>query len=154
MTPLDDLNVIDLSTVIAGPKCASYLADFGANVIKVERPDGGDSLRSMAWRDPRDGEGLWSKVINRNKRNIALDLKDDSDREVLLGLVRDAHVLVENFRPGTLERLGLGPDDLHAINPQLMITRVTGFWADRSISGPGRLRHDCRSNERFGGDQR
>ena len=125
--PLHDLRVLDLSTVVAGPKCAAYLADFGAEVIKVERPDGGDSLRNMAWRDPRDGEGLWWKVINRNKRTVALDLKDNDDREVLLGLIADAHALVENFRPGTLERLGIGPDVLHAINPRLVITRVTGF---------------------------
>jgi crotonobetainyl-CoA:carnitine CoA-transferase CaiB-like acyl-CoA transferase len=125
--PLRDLRVIDLSTVIAGPKCAAYLADFGADVIKVERPGQGDSLRNMAWRDPRDGEGLWWKVANRNKRTIALDLKDDADRAVLLDLVRDAHVVVENFRPGTLERLGLGLADLLAVNPTLVLTRVTGF---------------------------
>ncbi len=125
--PLADLRVIDLSTVIAGPNCARYFADFGADVIKVERPDTGDSLRNMAWRDPRDGEGLWWKLVNRNKRVIALDLKDDVDRTLLVHLLRDANVLVENFRPGTLERLGLGPDELHAINPALVITRVTGF---------------------------
>ena len=77
--PLADLRVVDLSTVLAGPNCARYLADFGADVIKVERPDGGDSLRNMAWRDPRDGEGLWWKLVNRNKRVIALDLKADDD---------------------------------------------------------------------------
>jgi len=125
--PLHDLRVLDLSTVVAGPKCAAYLADFGAEVIKVERPDGGDSLRNMAWRDPRDGGGLWWKVINRNKRTIALDLKNDDDRDVLLGLAKDAHVVVENFRPGTLERLGIGADVLLGLNPQLVITRVTGF---------------------------
>ena len=125
--PLHDLRVLDLSTVVAGPKCAAYLADFGAEVIKVERPDGGDSLRNMAWRDPRDGGGLWWKVINRNKRTIALDLKNDDDRNVLLGLAKDAHVVVENFRPGTLERLGIGADVLLGLNPQLVITRVTGF---------------------------
>jgi len=125
--PLADLRVIDLSTVIAGPNCARYLADFGADVIKVERPDGGDSLRNMAWRDPRDGEGLWWKLVNRNKRTIALDLKDAEDLALLRSLVVDANVLVENFRPGTLERLGLGPDELLALNPALVITRVTGF---------------------------
>ena len=125
--PLADLRVIDLSTVIAGPNCARYLADFGADVIKVERPDGGDSLRNMAWRDPRDGEGLWWKLVNRNKRTIALDLKDADDLAVLRSLVVDANVLVENFRPGTLERLGIGPDELLASNPALVITRVTGF---------------------------
>lgn len=125
--PLDGLRVLDLSTVIAGPNCARYLADFGADVIKVERPDGGDSLRNMAWRDPRDGEGIWWKLVNRNKRTIALDLKAPDDVAVLLRLVDDADVLVENFRPGTLERLGLGPDVLHARNRRLVITRVTGF---------------------------
>lgn len=125
--PLSDVRVIDLSTVIAGPNCARYLADFGADVIKVERPDTGDSLRNMAWRDPRDGEGLWWKLVNRNKRTIALDLKNTPDLELLLRLVKGADVLVENFRPGTLERLGLGPDVLHALNARLVITRVTGF---------------------------
>jgi crotonobetainyl-CoA:carnitine CoA-transferase CaiB-like acyl-CoA transferase len=125
--PLHDLRVIDVSTVVAGPKCASYLADFGADVIKVERPDTGDSLRNLAWKDPRDGEGLWWKVVNRNKRTIALDLKDPADRDVFLDLAQTASVLVENFRPGTLERLELDPDRLLAINPKLVITRVTGF---------------------------
>ena len=126
-TPLHGLRVLDISTVIAGPNCARYLADFGAEVIKVERPDTGDSLRNMAWKDPRDGVGLWWKLANRNKRTIALDLKATDDREVFLRLVRDAHVVVENFRPGALERLGLGPAELHAINPTLVITRVSGF---------------------------
>ena len=136
MTPLHGLRVIDISTVLAGPNCARYLADFGADVIKVERPDGGDSLRNMAWRDPRDGTGLWWKVVNRNKRTVALDLKDDDDRELLLSLVEGADVLVENFRPGTLERLGLGPDVLIARRPALIVTRVSGFGQD----GPYRRR--------------
>ncbi len=124
--PLDGLRVLDLSTVIAGPSVARYLGDFGADVIKVERPDG-DSLRNMAWRDPRDGSGLWWKFANRNKRFVALDLKQPQDHELLLRLVHDADALIENFRPGTLERLALGPDVLHARNPWLVITRVTGF---------------------------
>jgi crotonobetainyl-CoA:carnitine CoA-transferase CaiB-like acyl-CoA transferase len=128
--PLSDVRVVDISTVLAGPNAARYLADFGADVIKVERPGVGDSLRNMAWRDPRDGEGLWWKMVNRNKRTIDLDLKDDTDKEVLLRLLDDAQVLVENFRPGILERLGLGPELLHARNPKLVITRVTGFGQD------------------------
>jgi len=128
--PLHDLRVIDISTVIAGPNCARYLADFGADVIKVERPDTGDSLRNMAWKDPRDGVGLWWKLSNRNKRTIALDLKDDDDRTTFLDLVSEADVLVENFRPGALERLGLGPDRLHELNARLVITRVSGFGQD------------------------
>ncbi|MDP5088436.1 MAG: CoA transferase [Ilumatobacteraceae bacterium] len=125
--PLKDLRVIDLSTVLAGPNCARYFADFGADVIKVEKPGDGDSLRGMAWKDPRDGTGLWWKLVNRNKRNIALDLKLEGDREVFLKLVDDADVLIENFRPGTLERLGVGPEVLLQRNSKLVITRVSGF---------------------------
>ena len=114
--PLADVRVIDMSTVLAGPNCARYLADFGADVVKVERP-GGDGLRDMAWRDPRDGDGLWWKLVNRNKRTVVLDIKDDADRAVLLELLDGADVLIDNSRPGTLERIGLGPDELHARNP-------------------------------------
>ena len=124
---LAGLRVIDLSTVLAGPNCARYLADFGADVIKVERPDTGDSLRNMAWRDPADGEGLWWRFVNRNKRTVDLDLKDAANRDVFLRLVEGADVLVENLRPGVLEKLGLGPDVLLARNPGLVVTRVTGF---------------------------
>ena len=128
--PLSDIRVLDISTVLAGPNCARYLADFGADVIKVERPDTGDSLRGMAWRDPRDGSGLWWKLVNRNKRNIALDLKNADDRELFLHLLDDANVLVENFRPGTLERLDLHPDILITRNPKLVVVRVSGFGQD------------------------
>lgn len=137
-TPLADLRVVDLSTVIAGPNCARYLADFGADVIKVERPDTGDSLRNMAWKDPRDGVGLWWKLANRNKRTIALDLKNHDDREVFSRLVSDADVLIENFRPGTLERLDLAPDRLIEANPRLVVTRVSGFGQTGPYAGrPG-----------------
>ena len=127
MSALAGLRVIDISTVLAGPNCARYLADFGADVIKVERPDGGDSLRNMGWRDPADGEGLWWRLVNRNKRTISLDLKNETDRNVFLRLIDEADVLVENFRPGVLEKLGFAPDVLHARNPKLVITRVSGF---------------------------
>ncbi len=126
MTALRGLRVLDLSTVIAGPNCGKYFADFGADVIKVESP-AGDSLRKMAWRDPRDGEGLWSKLLNRGKRAVVLDLKRADDADVLRRLVVDADVLIENFRPGTLDRLGFPAAELHAINPRLVITRITGF---------------------------
>ena len=127
--PLAGLRVVDMSAVLAAPNCARYLADFGADVIKVERPEG-DGLRSLAWRDPRDGEGLWWKLVNRNKRTIVLDIKDDADRKILLALITDADVLIENSRPGGLERMGLGPDVLLGRNPSLVITRVTGFGQD------------------------
>lgn len=115
--------------MVAGPAATRYLADFGADVIKVERP-GGDGVRNMGWRDPADGTTLWWKLVNRNKRCVVLDLKAPDDRDVLLGLVDEADVLVENFRPGTLERLGLEPATLLRRNPRLVITRVTGFGQD------------------------
>jgi len=127
--PLADLRVVDVSTVVAGPGCARYLGDFGADVIKVERP-GGDTTRSMGWVDPRDDVTLWWKLAGRNKRSIVLDLKQPDDLATMRRLVASADVLVENFRPGTLERLGLAPDDLLADNPSLVITRVSGFGQD------------------------
>src|SRR3954468_11700561 len=128
--PLSDIRVIDCSAVIAAPGCARYLADFGADVIKVENPDGGDGTRLLGWRDPRDDVTLWWKLVNRNKRCITIDLKSPEGVDAMLRLCDDAHVLVENFRPGTLERLGLGPDVLLARNPKLVITRITGFGQD------------------------
>lgn len=128
--PLADLRVIDLATVLAGPGCARYLGDFGADVIKVERPGGGDTLRSMGWRDPRDDVTFFWKLGGRNKRCIELDLKDPAQLDVLRRLIDTADVLVENLRPGKLEALGLVPDELIARNPTLVITRVTGFGQD------------------------
>ena len=127
--PLADLRVVDLATVLAGPGCARYLADFGADVVKVEHPEG-DSLRNMGWRDPRDDVSLFWKLAGRNKRCIALDLRDADDLEVCRRLIDTADVLVENLRPGKLEALGLAPDDLLARNPRLVVTRVTGFGQD------------------------
>jgi crotonobetainyl-CoA:carnitine CoA-transferase CaiB-like acyl-CoA transferase len=128
--PLHDLRVVDLATVVAGPGCARYLADFGADVIKVERPDTGDTTRAMGWLDPRDGVTLWWKLAGRNKRSVVLDLKDPVDLRSARELICSADVLVENFRPGTLERLGLDPADLIAENPKLVVTRVSGFGQD------------------------
>jgi crotonobetainyl-CoA:carnitine CoA-transferase CaiB-like acyl-CoA transferase len=128
--PLADVRVLDLATVIAGPGAARYLADFGADVLKIERPGIGDSTRAMGLPDPRDGTSLYWKVVARNKRCATLDLKVDEGREALLRLVDDAHVLIENFRPGVLERLGLGPDVLLERNPRLVVCRVTAFGQD------------------------
>jgi len=123
---LDGLRVIDMATVFAGPGAARHLADFGADVIKVEAP-GGDGVRRMGWFPPGGGDSYTWKLLGRNKRAIVLDLKSDAGRDALLALASDADVLVENFRPGTIERLGLGPDVLLARNPRLVILRVTGF---------------------------
>ncbi|MCK7470614.1 MAG: CoA transferase [Desulfomicrobium escambiense] len=120
--------VIDVSTVIAGPGCGRYPADYGAEVIKVERPGSGDSSRNMGWRDPSDGQTLWWKLVGRGKRTIVLDVKDAADLDVMLQLCDRADVLVENFRPGTLERLGLGPDVLAGPQPPAGRHRaVSGF---------------------------
>jgi len=128
--PLGDLRVLDLSTVLAGPGCARYLADFGADVIKIERPGAGDSVRDMGWRDPRDDVTLFWKMVGRGKRTIVLDLKDADGLDTMRRLCDSADVLVENLRPGKLEALGLVPDALIARNPRLVITRVTGFGQD------------------------
>ena len=128
--PLTGMRVIDLATVVAGPGAARYLADFGADVLKIERPGAGDSTRTMGLPDPRDGTSAYWKVVGRNKRCATLDLKSDEGRDTLLALAEDAHVLVENFRPGVLERLGLGPDVLLARNPRLVVCRVTAFGQD------------------------
>lgn len=128
--PLHDLRVIDMATVVAGPGCGRYLADFGADVIKVERPGSGDTTRAMGWTDPRDDVTLWWKLIGRNKRTVVLDLKDPTDLDAMVRLAATADVLIENFRPGTLERLGLDPVELIAANPKLVVTRVSGFGQD------------------------
>jgi crotonobetainyl-CoA:carnitine CoA-transferase CaiB-like acyl-CoA transferase len=124
--PLDGLRVVDLATVLAGPHAARYLADFGAGVIKVESP-AGDTVRGMGWRDAADDMTYWWKYANRGKRVVTLDLKAPSDLDVARGLIDEADVLIENFRPGKLEALGLDPVDLLLRNPKLVVLRVTGF---------------------------
>jgi crotonobetainyl-CoA:carnitine CoA-transferase CaiB-like acyl-CoA transferase len=126
---LDGVRVLDLATVLAGPGSARYLADFGADVVKVEAP-GGDGVRRMGWLPPGDPDSYLWKLVGRNKRSVVLDLKTDDGRDAALALAREADVVVENFRPGTLERLGLGPDVLHAANPGLVVLRLTGFGQD------------------------
>ena len=122
--PLAGLRVIDAATLFAGPMVATLLGDYGADVIKVEHP-AGDSLRNLGWE--KDGVSLWWAVVNRNKRAVTLKLSHDLGRRAMLRLVEGADVLVENFRPGTMERWGLGWDDLSEVNPRLVMVRVTGF---------------------------
>ncbi|MGE5134268.1 MAG: CaiB/BaiF CoA transferase family protein [Gemmatimonadota bacterium] len=128
MMPLEGLRVIDASTILAGPLCCQLLGDYGADVIKVEHPVGGDSMRGHGWQ--KDGTPLWWKEISRNKRVIGLDLGTADGAEVLRRLAATADVLVENFRPGTLEKWGLGPQELHERNPGLVLLRLTGFGQD------------------------
>ncbi|MBL1069011.1 CaiB/BaiF CoA-transferase family protein [Streptomyces sp. 7-21] len=123
--PLAGLRVLDLATLFAGPLAATFLGDFGAEVIKVEHPRKPDPSRGHG--PSKDGVGLWWKLLGRNKKTITLNLSTPGGREVLLRLAKDSDVIIENFRPGTLERWGLGWDELSAANPRLVLARVTGF---------------------------
>jgi crotonobetainyl-CoA:carnitine CoA-transferase CaiB-like acyl-CoA transferase len=125
MMPLEGVRVLDASTILAGPLCCQILGDFGADVIKIEHPAAGDSMRGHGYQ--KDGIPLWWKEISRNKRTIGLNLGAPAGAEILRRLAATADVLAENFRPGTLERWGLGPDRLRAVNPGLVVLRVTGW---------------------------
>ncbi len=147
--PLAGLKVVELGQLIAGPFAAKTLADFGADVVKVEPPRTGDPLRQ--WRLVKDGTSVWWQVQSRNKRSIALDLKQPEAQAVVRALATEADVLVENFRPGAMEGWGLGPDALLALNPRLVVLRISGYgqtgpYRDRPgfalvAEGMGGLRH-------------
>lgn len=122
--PIEGLRVIDSSTVIAGPTIGMLMGDFGADVIKVEHPRG-DPLRNTGYQ--KDGVGLWFKMANRNKRGITLNFNTQRGQELFKSLVSTADVVIENFRTGTMEKWGLGWEDLRSINPKLVMVRVTGF---------------------------
>lgn len=123
--PLKGLKVIELGTLIAGPFCARLLAEFGAEVIKIESPDGGDPLRQ--WRKLYKGTSLWWFVQARNKKSVTVNLKSPQGQEIVRKLVKDADIVVENFRPGALEKWGLGWDRLSTINPGLVMVRLSGY---------------------------
>ncbi|WP_181791858.1 CaiB/BaiF CoA transferase family protein, partial [Streptomyces phytophilus] len=123
--PLAGLRVLDLATLFAGPLAATMLGDFGAEVVKVEHPAKPDPSRGHG--PAKDGVGLWWKLLGRNKKNLTLDLSTPGGRDVLLRLAAGSDVVVENFRPGTLEKWGLGWAELSAANPRLVLARVTGF---------------------------
>ena len=129
--PLSGIRVLDLSRVLAGPFCSMILADLGAEVIKVESPWGDDSRQFGPFVD---GTSAYYRLFNRSKMGITLDFKNDDDKEVLRDLVRRADVVVENFRPGVLEKLGLGPKDLLEINPRLVVTSISGFGQTGSLA--------------------
>ena len=123
--PLRGLRVIDAGQMIAAPLCCTLLADFGADVLKIEHPVQGDAMRT---RPPeKDGRSLWWKVIARNKRTITLNLSKPEGQALLKRLVPTADILVENYRPGTFERWGLGYEELSKINPRLVLVRVSGY---------------------------
>ncbi|MBI4250920.1 MAG: CoA transferase [Candidatus Tectomicrobia bacterium] len=122
--PLEGVKVIDVGTLFAGPWIATYMGDFGAEVIKVEHPKG-DSLRNFA--SMKGGVSLWWKLSSRNKKSVTCDISSPEGQEIVRRLCREADVLIENFRPGTLERWGLGWEALHALNPRLVMVRTSGF---------------------------
>lgn len=121
--PLNDIKVVDMSRLVAGNMLSVFLADFGADVVKVERPEKGDDLRH--WRE--GGQAVYWKVYGRNKRSLALDIKSEDGLTQLKKLIKCSHVLIENFVPGGLEKMGLSPEVLHALNPALVIARVSGW---------------------------
>lgn len=138
--PLSELRVVELGHALAGPLAATFLGDFGADIIKVERIDGGDSLRNMGPK--HEGTGVWWSVTGRNKRSVCIDYKTPEGHEVLMDLLTDADVLVENFRPGAIERAGLGWDVLSERCPQLIMLRISGFGQTgpyRALGGFGKI---------------
>lgn len=132
--PLEGLKVIELGTLIAGPFAGKLLAEFGAEVIKIEVPGGGDPLRT--WRKLHKGTSLWWSLQARNKKSVTVNLKDQEGQEIVHRLARDADIVIENFRPGTMEKWNLGWETLSALNPRLIMVRVSGYGQ----SGPYRDR--------------
>lgn len=125
MGPLKDLKVLELGTLIAGPFCARIFAEFGARVLKVEAPDGGDPLRQ--WRRLHQGTSLWWYLQARNKKSVTVNLRDPEGQEIVRRLAADADIVIENFRPGTLEKWGLGWERLAQANPGLVMVRLSGY---------------------------
>jgi len=123
--PLSGLRVIELGQLIAGPFASKMLGEFGADVIKVEPPETGDPLRT--WRMLHDGTSVWWAAHARNKRSITLNLREPEGQDIIRRLAKDADIVIENFRPGALEKWGIGFKDLHAINPKLIMLRVSGY---------------------------
>ena len=123
---LTDIRVIEIGTLLAGPFCGQQLADHGAEVIKVEPPGTGDPMRVWG-QEKADGKSLWWPVVGRGKKSVTINLRETAGQDLVRQLVANADVLVENFRPGTLEKWGLSPDELHAVNPRLIVTRVSGY---------------------------
>jgi formyl-CoA transferase len=130
--PLAGVKVLELGSLIAGPYAGALFAQFGAEVIKIEPPGVGDALRT--WRNLHAGTSLWWYVQSRNKKSVSLNLKSDAGRDIVRRLAAEAEVLIENFRPGTLEKWGLGWDELSKLNPRLVMVRISGYGQ----SGPRR----------------
>lgn len=137
MKPLDGIRVIELGQLLAGPFCGTMLSYFGAEVIKVEPPKTGDPIRGWRLLD-ETGTAYWWRSLGRNKKCITLDLKKDKGREIVRELIKDADIVIENFRPGMMEEWGMGTDALKALNPKLVYARISGYGQDGPYSAkPG-----------------
>lgn len=144
--PLDGIRVLELGSFIAAPFASRIFGDFGADVIKVEKPQGGDELRD--WRKTRGETSMLFRTLGRNKRSVVLDLRTEDGQEAVRRIAKNVDVVIENFRPGTLERWGIGPEQLKAINPELIVVRISGYGQ----TGPYRERAGFASAaEAFGG---
>src|SRR4051812_46144177 len=124
--PLTGLRVIESGQLLAGPYVGTLLGDFGADVVKVEAPPGGDAMRDWG-RLRHNDHSLWWSILARNKRSVTLNLREPDGQAIAMRLCESADVVLENFRPGTMERWGIGPDDVHASNPTAVYARVTGY---------------------------
>src|ERR671925_1789942 len=134
--PLEGIRVLELAQVVAGPFCGTLMAEFGAEVIKTEMPGKGDDLRRLG--PSEDGVSYWFAVDNRNKKLMTLDLRTSKGQEIVRRLVPKVDVVLENFRPGVLEKWGLGWDALHVVNPRLVMARITAFGQTGPLrDGPG-----------------
>jgi crotonobetainyl-CoA:carnitine CoA-transferase CaiB-like acyl-CoA transferase len=131
--PLAGVRVVEMGQLLAGPFCGQLLGDLGADVVKIEDPAKGDPLRQWGRQLPK-GQSLWWSVVGRNKRSVTLNLRETEGQELARKLIADADILVENFRPGTMERWGMGFEDLQEINPRLVMVRVSGFGQDGPYS--------------------
>src|SRR5918994_6597862 len=124
--PLEGVCVVEMGSLLAGPFCGQLLADFGAEVIKLEPPGKGDPMRVWG-RHRKEGRTLWWPIIARSKKSVTINLREGEGQDLARGLISEADVVVENFRPGTLEKWGLGYEDLSGINPGLVMVRVSGY---------------------------
>mgnify|MGYP001607972189 FL=1 len=135
MKPLDGIRILDLSRVLAGPYCSMTLGDFGAEIIKIENPDGGDDTR--AFGPPFiEGESAYFLSINRNKKSVAVNLKTEKGKQIIRDLIPKCDIFLENFRPGTAEKLGFGYPNICSVNPKMIYCSISGFGQ----TGPEKFR--------------
>ena len=157
--PLEGIRVLELGSFVAAPFAARLFGDFGAEVIKIERPDGGDELRD--WRKARGATSMMFRTVARNKKSVTLDLRTDTGQEAAKRIAAQCDVVIENFRPGTLEKWGLGPEVLTALNPEMVMVRISGYgqtgsrsrrpgwgWTAWRARRPGAGRASCGSRRR------